>query len=207
MTESEWLACGDDEEMIIWLEGRFSRRKRRLLGCATARQVEHLLREPSTHELISLCERYADRLVSRRQVQDAFRRMVWEPASYQEWNIRDLAKGFSTPHGGDPALDHFPEARGNGRLIRDWADVMRDFYGPTPFRRVRLEPAWLAANDGAVPTLARAIYDEGRWTDLPILGDALEEAGCDDADLLGHCRGGGRHYRGCWVVDLILNKK
>jgi hypothetical protein len=55
--------------------------------------------------------------------------------------------------------------------------------------------------------LAQAIYDDRAFDRLPILADALEEAGCDTADILAHCRGPGPHVRGCWVVDLILGKQ
>jgi hypothetical protein len=208
MTESEWLACRSDEKMLKWLGKRFTRRKRRLLGCATARQVEHLIRNPVNHKIVELCERYADREASKEEVQKAFKRLVWEPPSYCEWNIRDMAMGFRTPeasHASD--LHHFPEERSVKRVQRDWADVMRDLYGPLPFRKVRIQPAWLAANDGAVTTLAQTIYQDRRWSDMPILADALEEAGCANADLLDHCRAKQRHYRGCWAVDLILGKK
>jgi hypothetical protein len=51
-----------------------------------------------------------------------------------------------------------------------------------------------------------AIYDERAFDRLPVLADALEDAGCADADLLGHLRGPGPHVRGCWAVDLILGK-
>jgi hypothetical protein len=57
-----------------------------------------------------------------------------------------------------------------------------------------------------VVKLAQVIYDERRFTDLPILADALEEAGCTNSDVLDHCRGPGPHVRGCWVVDLLLDK-
>jgi hypothetical protein len=50
------------------------------------------------------------------------------------------------------------------------------------------------------------IYDERAFDRLPLLADALEEACCDDADILGHCRDGGEHVRDCWVVDLVLGK-
>ena len=62
-------------------------------------------------------------------------------------------------------------------------------------------------NDGTVRKLAQAIYDDRRFADLPILADALEEAGCADAAILAHCRGGGEYVRGCWVVDLLLGKE
>jgi hypothetical protein len=208
MTESEWLACRNDEVMLKWLGKRFTRRKRRLLGCATARQVEHLIHNPVSHEIVELCERYADREVAKQVVEQAFQRLVWEPASYTEWNIRDLAMGIPTPSSsGDSNLNHFPEGRSVKQTQLDWADAMRDLFGPLPFRKVPIAPVWLLANDGAVTTLARTIYDERRWSDMPILADALEEAGCANADLLNHCRAKQRHYRGCWVVDLILGKK
>ena len=63
--------------------------------------------------------------------------------------------------------------------------------------------AW---NDGTVLKLARAIHDEEAFGRLPILGDALEDAGCTNAEMLKHCRGPGPHIPGCWVVDLLLGK-
>jgi hypothetical protein len=81
--------------------------------------------------------------------------------------------------------------------------LLRDIFG-NPFRRPTVDPAWLAWSGRMVVNLARGIYDEYRFADLPVLADALEEAGCDDADMLAHCRGSGPHARGCWVVDLVL---
>jgi hypothetical protein len=83
--------------------------------------------------------------------------------------------------------------------------LLRDLF-VYPERPVRLDPAWLHWRDGTVVRVARSIDDDGRFGDLPVLADALEEAGCADADLLGHCRSGGPHVRGCWLVDLILSK-
>jgi hypothetical protein len=57
-----------------------------------------------------------------------------------------------------------------------------------------------------VPAVARRIYDDRRWEDMPILADALQDAGCEDAEIIGHCRQLGEHARGCWVVDLLLGK-
>jgi hypothetical protein len=54
--------------------------------------------------------------------------------------------------------------------------------------------------------MAQAIYDERAFDRMPILADALEEAGCPDQDFLGHCQSGGEHVRGCWVIDLLLGK-
>jgi hypothetical protein len=91
--------------------------------------------------------------------------------------------------------------------------LIRDVIG-NPFRPApAVDPAWLAWNDGVVANLALAAYEEIRPPDhtlaparLTALADALEDAGCTDAELLGHLRGPGPHVRGCWVVDLLLAK-
>jgi len=87
------------------------------------------------------------------------------------------------------------------------ADVLRDLLGLLPFRSIAMEQNWLAWNNGTVPKLARAIYEERSYDRLPILADALEDAGCTNADILSHCRQPGEHCRGCWVVDLLLGKE
>lgn len=76
-----------------------------------------------------------------------------------------------------------------------------------PFQPVLLDPAWLSWQTGTIPKLAHSIYQERAFDRLPILADALEEAGCDNAEILAHCRQPGVHARGCWVVDLVLGKE
>lgn len=87
------------------------------------------------------------------------------------------------------------------------AALLHDLFGLLPFRPVIIVPAWAAWNGGTVVKLARAIYEDRTFDRLPILADALEEAGCDNADILAHCRQRGEHVQGCWVVDLLLGKK
>jgi hypothetical protein len=84
------------------------------------------------------------------------------------------------------------------------ADLIRDLIG-NPFSPSSLDPAWLEWRGGTVRRLARALYDDSRFEEVPVLADALEEAGCTDIDLLTHCRAG-EHVRGCFAVDLILGK-
>jgi hypothetical protein len=79
---------------------------------------------------------------------------------------------------------------------------IRDIFNP--FRPVTIDPTWSTLT---VKHLAGAIYDDRAFERLPILADALEEAGCTNADILAHCRGPGPHVRGCWVVDLVLGKE
>ena len=81
--------------------------------------------------------------------------------------------------------------------------LLRDIFG-NPFRTVAVDPKWLTWNGGTVPAIARRIYDQRRFEDMPILADALEDAGCDNQDILTHCRQSGDHVRGCWVVALLL---
>jgi hypothetical protein len=89
----------------------------------------------------------------------------------------------------------------DGRLL---CDLIRDVLGD-PYRPVSVSKAWLSGNRGLARAIAEGIAEEGRFKDLPILADALEEAGCDDEAILSHARQP-RHYRGCWLVDAILGK-
>jgi hypothetical protein len=69
-----------------------------------------------------------------------------------------------------------------------------------------VEPAWLTWNDGIVTRIAQSIDELHRFSDLPILHDALLDAGCDSEPILKHLRSPGPHTRGCWVVDLLLGR-
>jgi len=82
------------------------------------------------------------------------------------------------------------------------AHFLRDIFG-NPFRPVSFEPAWRTSN---VVSLAKSMYESRDFSAMPILSDALQDAGCDHADILDHCRGPEPHVRGCWVVDLVLGK-
>jgi len=82
------------------------------------------------------------------------------------------------------------------------ADCIRDVFG-NPFRSITIEPSWLTST---VVVLAGSIYDERAFDQMPILADALQDAGCDNENILNHCRQPGGHVRGCWVVDLLLGK-
>jgi len=81
--------------------------------------------------------------------------------------------------------------------------ILHDVFG-NPCRPVAVHPTWLTP---AVERLARTIYDGRAFDRMPQLADALEEAGCDNADILNHCRQPSEHVRGCWVVDLLLGKE
>lgn len=81
-------------------------------------------------------------------------------------------------------------------------DLFRDVFG-TPFPPARLDPAWRTTS---VLGVAQTAYELRRFEDLPILADALEDAGCSDDVILDHCRRPAAHVRGCWVVDGVLGR-
>jgi hypothetical protein len=84
------------------------------------------------------------------------------------------------------------------------AILLRDILG-NPFGVVITpDPTWLTST---VTSLAQAIYTDRAFDRLPILADALEDAGCTNQDILAHCRSNGEHARGCWVVDLLLGRQ
>jgi hypothetical protein len=102
----------------------------------------------------------------------------------------------SAAKNGDAAL-HSREQIAQTQLLRDIFN---------PFRSVSLNSAWIVWNGSTVVKIAQATYDDRSFEHLPILADALEDAGCGNADILEHLRGPGPHYRGCWALDLILNR-
>src|SRR5262249_7945925 len=98
----------------------------------------------------------------------------------------------------------FPWHDQPGRLAVEFQPpLLRDIFGDL-FRPVAVDPSWLTPT---VTTLAQTVYDDRAFERLPILPDALEEAGCDNADIVNHCRRPGPHVRGCWVVDLLLGRQ
>jgi hypothetical protein len=114
-------------------------------------------------------------------------------ARYQAGLLRCLFGDLLGPPAGELTWVRFSD--GSTRRARPPA--------PLP---VRLDPAWLARDGRTVARLARWVYDDQAWGDLPVLADALEDAGCSDDAILAHCRGPGPHARGCWVVDLLLRR-
>ena len=104
------------------------------------------------------------------------------------------------------AAASFTEVMAVAEAVQEYhRQLAGDIFG-NPFDPVIVNPAWLAWNNGAIAKLAQRIYDERSFADLPLLADALEEAGCTSAELLTHCRHPGPHVRGCWAVDLLLGK-
>jgi hypothetical protein len=118
--------------------------------------------------------------------------------------ISNLPHGIECDRGELVDLDD--ERRLRYQEEAELAGLFREVFGRLHFRPITVDPACMSWHNATVPAIAQRIYDERTFHDLPILADALEEAGCINPDILAHCRGGGEHVRGCWVVDLILGK-
>jgi hypothetical protein len=230
MTEAEWLAIPDVSTMLKHLRGRARPRKFRLFACACCRRIWEAL-TPNARRAVEQAERYADRAIRLEQLKAArpdFRDEAGAPHWASVWAARAAAAPRNMAGAAAAAASHcrslsaaaacpreaYPDFQTwNGALHQvvvaeggRQRDLLCEVFG-NPFRPPTVEAAWLAWHGGTVPRLAQGVYDEGRFADLPVLADALEEAGCTDADVLGHCRSGGEHVRGCWVLDLLLGKK
>lgn len=204
MTESEWRTSIDPEAMLSHVLPWASERKLRLFACACCRHIWGLLRAERARHAVETSERYADGAASLKQLKAASGDTTGISAA-------ELAAGWCAKLGRTkpPRLAAQWAARATGNVRQEsaaQADLLRDVFGDC-FVLVVVPPSWLAWHDGTVRRIAAAIYEDRTFEQLPILADALEDAGCDNADILNHCREPGVHVRGCWVVDLLLGKQ
>jgi hypothetical protein len=216
MTEPEWLTCPEPREMLVLLReaGRANDRKLRLFAAACCRLVWPLLADEGSWTAVEAAERYADGLATAEEASAAAAQAwvaaarctmmpdAWGAAIHTAFSARMLAVdavvGIVGYRDKLEAMEHDRQA-----------GVLRDLFGPLPFRPVTIAPAVLAWDDGCVVKLASSIYEERDFSPegMRVLADALEEAGMTDAEVLGHCREQGAvHARGCWLIDLLLKR-
>ena len=213
MTEEEWLTSRDPQPMLRWLSEKASDRKRRLYACACCRRWSSLLSRDLDREALATVERFADGLATRVELWAAYQAAT-APAIYRAADRQSVyaseavgpacAAVAGNTHG-DPTHPKGQsdfDAAGEGECVVQ-AVLVRDLFG-NPFRPVAFSPEW---HTDTATALARQMYESRDFTVTPILADALQGAGCDNTDVLEHCRGAGLHARGCWVVDLVLGKE
>jgi hypothetical protein len=218
MTEIEWMTATDLRPLLGVLEGKASSRKMRLFRVACLRVSWDRLGDDRSRRAVDVAEMLADGAGADAEA---------EAAQEGAYDVRD-----EIFDGGDGTQAH---QYGAGRplsmaeaaaficrprlddCVREVIDLMmylpddpaslsplvRDIFG-NPFRPVTADPSWLTST---VAALARGMYETRDFSAMPILADALQNAGCDNEDVLNHCRQPGEHVRGCWVVDLVLGKK
>ena len=213
MTEEDWLSSGEPLAMFLEVKSRhLSSRKMRLWNVAIFRRYWLLLPEES-QEILTESERLADgwstatpdELCGRANAVVApFDRRYPNKQfpSPETCNRRNAAAAacYAVLEDTWGASSYLTEIDTNDS--RPQADLLRDIFG-NPFRPVTFDPAWRTSTALA---LAKQMYDSRDFGAMPILADALQDAGCDHEDILTHCRGDGPHVRGCWVVDLVLGK-
>ena len=243
MTEQQWLKSIGVFNLTLFAashEGgarrKTGRRKLRLFGCFSCRQLWEQLTDERSRRAVEVAERLADDQATPKEVNRAATAAIeaWRAADLRTYDgeyrraveargwllederiaaqaaacvLNNLWKSFSCRG----MFYQGPDTTGLAQTIyparrRVQADAVRCIFG-NPYRPVVVEPHWLAWNDGTLKQLARSIYDDRSWDNLPILADALEDAGCTREDILAHCRGPGPHTRGCHVVDLLLAKE
>jgi hypothetical protein len=214
MTEDEWLTCNHPPTMVEFLHSRASDRKFRLFACGWARLNWTKEGAVRRQHAVHVAELYAD---GRASDEDLL-------AVYEGVQSAELTPGSASGAAAFICLDipdvpmsaeerrafiidtvvtgaiRFPKDTWQQNLRR--CQLLRDIFG-NPFHPITFDPSCYAAKRIAI---AQSIYDYHNFGHLPILADALEDAGCDNADILNHCRQPGEHVRGCWVVDLVLGK-
>jgi hypothetical protein len=199
MTETQWLTRADPKPMLSWLRGRASGRKLRLFACAAWQHAW------SSHP--DWQAKWRPRWLDALACADGLPREQYLAALGPVWASWFLAEAEAESCAQFCINHSLGSGPGCTSVSPAWtADLLRELFG-NPFRRPALEGSWLAWGDGVVPALARGIYEEMSFERLPVLGDALEEAGCADEQVLAHCRRPGPHVRGCWLVDLVLGRE
>ena len=231
MTAPPRFSSADRHKLLHYLHGSIPLRKQRLLAIAWCRRITHLIPEDIGHTALEAAaqlaegrpvpfdlERLADHLnYCAFSYIDGFRRerelniasdtlyatyYAIQPDFKRVRNHVSWAAAYARcPQLGFPAGPMFHDAVQEEQATM-WPQLL-DVFG-NAYQSVTLAPRWRTTN---VHELARTIYDEEAFDRLPILADALEDAGCTDRDILDHCRQPGEHVRGCWVVDLVLGKK
>jgi hypothetical protein len=196
LTEAGWLTSEDPAVMVDWLLSeqagvpRLSDRKLRLIACECLRSIWQYL-NPQNRTYVEWQQTHPDEAPAKQSV---LRGSKW--AEYLRAPAGQLVHIIDVTREG--AL-----SKGGGNPPARQADLLREFVG-NPFKPVTVSPAWLTAD---VLRLAADAYESRALEQLPILADALEDAGCDSAELLAHLHGPGPHVRGCWALDQILGKE
>jgi hypothetical protein len=186
MTESEWLSCTDPMPMLEYLRGKASHRKCWLFAAACWDRMLRLDINDNNRELLAFCERAAIGDLPNYQVMEAID-AAWT-TSVSITDLPQIVPRLRIKFGGEAAAHCL---------------MLRDIFG-NPFYSLSIGFHLLTPK---VVSLAQTIYDDRAFERLPVLADALEDAGCDNTDILNHCRSKGPHVRGCFVLELLLGNE
>jgi hypothetical protein len=216
--EREWQECMK-KLSFLHQHGKLPKRKARLLACAAIRWTWHLLTDPRSRKAVEVTELHVDGRASDEEL------MGVRKAAVEAANAMQAPKGATQAREAKQAahLAVWITLFGNDLEVVFWAleqvptdirdALTSDLFG-NPFRPVFLDHTWLAWREGLIRHLAEAAYQKRQLPSghlepdcLSVLADALEEAGCDNQEILNHLRGPKPHTRGCWCLDLLLDRK
>jgi hypothetical protein len=226
MTEVEWLNEKHNSQAMVWsLRGttltrtKGGKRKLRLFACASCRLTWDLLTDPLLRQAVEVAERFAEGQAGKDELQKAYEsargreRLPSAAPDHRQSTASWMAEKAAHPRAFDAAFymtaSPLPLTGGSGaqEQERDAAlcELLRCIFG-NPYRPARIAPDWLQWNGGCIRGIATAIYDERDFDRMPVLADALEEAGCAEQAIIGHLRVPTIHARGCWVLDQLLGR-
>jgi hypothetical protein len=208
MTETEWLESADVVEMLNSLAGKTTDRKLRLFGCACCRRVWDLLAEECFRHAVEAAEQFADGLANKKELAAA--RKV-SGAALERNGLAGVSGPAYCALGSAWSATRMPAwtaaiyplcvfTRNSERAAQ--SALLHEVFG-NPYQPVAINADWLTPD---VVSRAEVIYAGRTFEAMPALGDALEEAGCRDLDILRHCREPIEHVRGCWAIDALLRK-
>jgi hypothetical protein len=217
MMEMEWLQRSKPSEMLDVLGKRATGRKLRLFAVACVLQNWEQSTHPRLRHVIRVAERQADSRANEEEKLQALNSLDDYMDEFCEHDVTPsvppclLAEPFFAKDASAVACciaetvqyQHDGSDGMESEIEYEQCGFLRDIFG-NPFRPVTFDPRWATSD---VLGLARAIYEDRAFDRMPILADALMDAGCAYEQVLGHCRGPGPHVRGCWVVDLVLGKE
>lgn len=212
VTEAQWLSTANPKPMLLFLakDGKnLHDRKLRLFACACCRRIWHLLPSDASRQQVATIEDHPEMLndqcsaiepanpASSARERNALRAVEYLVRGYANSNALGIALTVASwTSYGDKAEPFDAERTAQAALVRD--------IFPNPFRPVpAIVESWQTSE---VKALAREVYEQRDFTRLPALADALQGAGCADAEILGHFRSDGPHVRGCWALDLVLGE-
>jgi hypothetical protein len=213
VTEAEWLAAIDPGPMSGHVISTASGRKLRLFACACCRRIWPLLAYEQSRAVVEASEQAADGLLSPVGLRERY-----TAASIVNSGPRPEGELVAARAAASTASVYPLNVIGHALAVaragegREQSRLLRCVFG-NPFRPAAIAPAWLAWNGGTVTRLAELAYQERELpaghlspARLALVADALEDAGCGEAEILGHLREPGPHVRGCWVVDRLTGR-
>ena len=211
MTNTEWLRCRNPYALLEQFAGQLSDRKHRLFAAACCRRIWHLLPEAGRWT-VEVVERHADGLASAMLLAANRTALSEAPTAaargllpaYEAAGPEAATAAWRTTAAVWKALAPGKHCSGAGAEAEQarQASLLRDLLGD-PFLLAVFADSWRKAT---VMDVARDIYDRPDFASLPILGDALRDAGCENVEILSHCEAP-HHARGCWLLDRILGMR